>query len=156
MVQAASSSQFLLLSFHVTSSFSGTLFQFSSGRPFPLSEIPLSCPLHPSHLRCFPLLGGLAATAPRTTFAPTSEQPPGGTHGTPTPLVQEPPQTCVLKAKRAMENFHLYSLPHHFPGLPWVRPVEIHQARGGETLLVKIPTSFQVRNLVTLQLRVEV
>lgn len=44
------------------------------------------------------------------------------------------PQTCALKAKRAMENFHLYSLPHHFPGLPWVRPVEIHQARSGETL----------------------
>ena len=33
-----------------------------------------------------------------------------------------------------MENFHLYSLPHHFPGLPWVRPVEIHQARRGATL----------------------
>ena len=61
------------------------------GRPFPLSEFPLPCPLHPSHLRCFPLLGGLAATTPRTTFTPTSEQPPGGTHGAPTPLGQEPP-----------------------------------------------------------------
>lgn len=44
------------------------------------------------------------------------------------------PRTCVLKAKRTMGNSCLYSLPPHFPGLPWVRPVGTHQARRGETL----------------------
>lgn len=44
------------------------------------------------------------------------------------------PQTCVLKAKRTMGNSCLNSLPPHFPGLPWVRPVGTHQARRGETL----------------------
>ena len=127
------------------------------GRPFPLPQFPLPCPLHPSHLRCFPPLGGLAATTPRTTFAPTSEQLPGGMHGAPTPLGQEP-QTCVLKAKRSMGNSRLYSLPHHFPGLPWVRPIGTHQVRRGETLSwlkSPLPSKLGIWLLYSLGLRVQ-